>query len=375
MSGFIYDHKEMQIAGGSGVFLTDSEGTEYLDFGGSYACVPLGHGHEAVQSAVHEQLSEVTFVQAVYPVERRQRLRETLAGAAPDGLDNVWVCNSGTEANEAALKFARSATGNTKFVAATHAFHGRTMGSLSLTWKDKYRRHYEPLLDDVEFVPYNDSEALEDAIDDDTAGVMLEPIQGAGGINPASESFLQTARAATEDVGAALILDEVQTGLGRTGQFWNVERADVVPDMVTSAKGLANGLPMGATLCRDWLAEDYGSHASTFGGNPVVAAAAEATVRTIQDENLAAHAGELGRYLREQLERELGDRVVDVRGQGLMVGIELDGSADEAVHDLAHDHQVLALTSGKHVVRLLPPLVVDSGHVDRVVDALSAAVP
>lgn len=375
MSGFIYDKKERQIAEGSGVYLTDTEGVEYLDFGGSYACVPLGHGHDAVQSAVRDQLSDLTFVQAVYPVERRRRLYDTLASAGPDGLDNLWVCNSGTEANEAALKFARSATGNTKFVATTHAFHGRTMGSLSLTWKDKYRGQYEPLLDDVEFVPYNDSDALAEAVDEDTAAVLLEPIQGAGGINPASEQFLKTAREATTEVGATLIADEIQTGLGRTGQLWNFERAGIVPDMFTSAKGIANGLPMGATFCQDWIAEDYGSHASTFGGNPVVAAAAETTVRTIQEENLSAHATTVGTYLRDELERELGDRVEDIRGQGLMIGIELEGSAKEALHNLVHDEQVLALTSGKHVIRLLPPLVVEKAHADRVVSALSAVIP
>ncbi len=374
MSGFTYSHKSMQIAGGDGVFLTDSEGIEYLDFGASYACTPLGHGHEAVQSAAADQLEELLFVQAVYPVEGRQRLHETLASAAPDGLDNVWVCNSGTEANEAALKFARSATGDTKFVATEGAFHGRTMGSLSLTWKDKYRSHYEPLLQDVEFVPYNDSEALAAAVDDDTAAVMMEPIQGAGGVNPATEEFLQTAREATEEAGAALIFDEIQTGLGRTGRLWNHERADIRPDMITSAKGLANGLPIGATLCRDWIAEDYGSHASTFGGNPVVATAANATVSTILDENLSANAGEMGSYLRDQLERELGDSVRDVRGEGLMVGIELDGSAEAVLSALAHEEHVLALPAGKHVVRFLPPLVIEEEHVDRAVSALSSVL-
>ncbi|MFC7073366.1 aspartate aminotransferase family protein [Halovenus rubra] len=371
MSGFIYDHKPMEIASGDGVYLTDSEGTEYLDFGGNYACVPLGHGHDAVQSAIQDQLADVTFVQAVYPVDTRRQLHETLAEAAPDGVDNVWLCNSGTEANEAALKFARSATGNTKFVATTGAFHGRTMGSLSLTWKDKYRSHYEPMLDDVEFVPYNDSEALADAVDDDTAAVMMEPIQGAGGINPATEEFLQTARKATEETGSALVFDEIQTGLGRTGRLWDHERADVVPDMVTSAKGLANGLPIGATLCQDWLAEDYGSHASTFGGNPVVAAAAEATVSTLQADEIPSHAADVGQTLRHLLERELGDAVQDIRGEGLMVGIEIEGSAADVVADLAHEEQVLALTAGKHVVRFLPPLVVTERHAERAVTALS----
>jgi acetylornithine/LysW-gamma-L-lysine aminotransferase len=371
MSDFIYSKKPIQIESGDGVYMTDDGGTEYLDMGGSYACVPLGHGHDAVRSAVDEQLSKLTYVQATYPVGIREELYGTLADAAPGDIDNVWLCNSGTEANEAALKFSRSATGNTNFVASMQAFHGRTMGSLSLTWKKKYKKHYEPLLEDVEFVPYNDSEAMAEAVDDDTAAVMLEPIQGEGGINPATTEFLETAREATDEAGAALIFDEIQTGLGRTGRLWECERTGVVPDIVTSAKGLGNGLPIGTTLCRDWIAEDYGSHASTFGGNPVIAAAADATVSTIREEDLPAHAAEMGEYLRDRVERDLGDAVRDVRGEGLMIGIEVGRSANSVLRDLAIEHGILALPAGRTVVRLLPPLVIEEEHADRVVDALA----
>ncbi|PSQ47314.1 aspartate aminotransferase family protein [Halobacteriales archaeon SW_7_65_23] len=371
MSDFIYSKKPIQIESGDGVYMSDDGGTEYLDMGGSYACVPLGHGHDAVRSAVDEQLSKLTYVQATYPVGIREELYGTLVDAAPGDIDNVWLCNSGTEANEAALKFSRSATGNTNFVASMQAFHGRTMGSLSLTWKKKYKKHYEPLLEDVEFVPYNDSEAMAEAVDDDTAAVMLEPIQGEGGINPATTEFLETAREATDEAGAALIFDEIQTGLGRTGRLWECERTGVVPDIVTSAKGLGNGLPIGTTLCRDWIAEDYGSHASTFGGNPVIAAAANATVSTIREEDLPAHAAEMGEYLRDRVERDLGNAVRDVRGQGLMIGIEVGRSANSVLRDLAIEHGILALPAGRTVVRLLPPLVIEEEHADRVVDALA----
>ena len=374
MSGFIYSKKPIQIEAGDGVFLYDDDGVEYLDFGGSYACVPLGHDHDAVKAAVDDQLSRLTFVQASYPVDVREQLYETLADVAPTGLDNVWVCNSGTEANEAALKFARSATGKPKIISTMRAFHGRTMGSLSTTWKKKYRAPYEPLLADVEFVPYDDSDAMADAVDEDTAAVILEPIQGEGGINPASPEFMETTREVTEEVGAALVFDEIQTGLGRTGRMWACEHTGVVPDILTSAKGLGNGLPVGATLCRDWVAEEYGSHASTFGGNPVIAAAASATLSTLRDEQIPAHASEVGSYLREQLERELGDDVRDIRGAGLMVGIEVRGNANALVRDLAMDHGILALTSGRTVVRLLPPLVVGEEESDRVVEALSAVI-
>jgi len=374
MSGFVFSEKPIEIVEGHGPYLYDDGGTEYLDMGASYACVPLGHGHDAVQSAVADQLSRLTYVQASYPVEIRTALYERLAETAPGDVNYTWLCNSGTEANEAALKFARAATGNTTFVASMRAFHGRTMGSLSLTWKDKYKKYYEPMLEDVEFVPYNDSEALAAAVDEDTAAVMLEPIQGEGGINPATTAFLETAREATEDAGAALIFDEIQTGLGRTGRLWNCERTGVVPDMVTSAKGLANGLPVGATLCQDWIAEDYGSHASTFGGNPVIAAAADATVTTIREEGLAGHAADVGAYLRDRIERELGEAVREVRGEGLMIGIEIKGNSSAVLRDLAIEHGILALPAGRTVVRLLPPLVAEESHADRVVDALAEVV-
>ncbi|WP_267161398.1 aspartate aminotransferase family protein [Halovenus salina] len=374
MSDFVYSQKPIQIESGDGLTLTDTAGNEYLDFGASYACVPLGHGHGGVESAAAEQLSALTYVQASYPVAIREQLYETLAGAAPAGIENVWLCSSGTEAVEAALKFARAATGSEKIVSTMQAFHGRTMGALSTTWKSKYKEPYEPLVPGVEFVPYNDSEALAEAVDDDTAGVILEPIQGEGGINPATTDFLETAREATTDANAALICDEIQTGLGRTGELWACERAGVVPDMVTSAKGLANGLPIGATLCQDWIAEGYGDHASTFGGNPVVAAAAEATVSTLQEEAVPAHAAEMGASLREALERELGDSVRDIRGDGLMVGIELKSSAGAVARELAMSHGVLVLTAGRTVVRLLPPLVATEAEIDRAVDALGAVI-
>jgi len=374
MSGFVFSEKPIEIAEGDGVTLTASDGAEYLDMGASYACVPLGHGHPAVTEAVTEQLSALTYVQASYPVDVRTRLYELLASVAPGDLDNVWLCNSGTEANEAALKFARSATGNSKILATTRGFHGRTMGALATTWKDEYKEMYEPLIGDVDFVPYDDAEAMAAAVDEETAAVIVEPIQGEGGVNPASTKFLQRTREVTAEAGAALVFDEVQTGLGRTGTLWAAERAGVVPDMLTTAKGLGNGLPVGATLCRDWIADDYGSHASTFSGGPLVAAATEATVSTIVEEEIPAHAGAVGEYLRAELESELGDDVRAVRGEGLLVGIEVKRGANAILKELALSHGILALPAGRTVVRLLPPLTVEREDADRVVEALAEVV-
>jgi acetylornithine/LysW-gamma-L-lysine aminotransferase len=370
MSGFVFSEKPIRIVEGDGPYLYDDGGTEYLDMGASYACVPLGHGHEAVQSAVADQLPRLTYVQASYPVAVRTDLYERLAGTAPGDIDKVWLCNSGTEANEAALKFARAATGNSKLVATMQGFHGRTMGSLATTWKNKYKKPYEPLIGDVTFVPYDDPGALREEVDGETAGVIVEPIQGEGGINPAGREFLRAAREATREAGAALVFDEVQTGMGRTGTLWACERAGVVPDMLTAAKGLGNGLPVGATLCREWIARNYGSHASTFSGGPVVSAAAEATVSTIVEENVPTYAADVGEYLRGQLDERLGETAREVRGEGLMIGIEVKRGANRILKELALNHGILALPAGRTVVRLLPPLTIEREHADRVVDAL-----
>jgi acetylornithine/LysW-gamma-L-lysine aminotransferase len=374
MSGFVFSEKPIQIEEGDGSLLYDDSGTEYLDFGASYACVPLGHGHEAVHDAVTEQFEKLTYVQASYPNASRTALYDLLAETAPGDVDYTWLCNSGTEANEAALKFARAATGNSKIVATMQGFHGRTMGALATTWKSKYKKPYEPLMGDVEFVPYGDDEAMADAIDDETAAVIVEPVQGEGGINPGTKEFLQTTRVETATSGAALIFDEVQTGMGRTGTLWASEWADVVPDMITAAKGLGNGFPVGATLCREWIADNYGSHASTFSGGPVISAAAGATVSTIVEEEIPAHARDLGEYMIEELEAAVGDQVRDVRGEGLMIGVEVGRGANRALKQLAMNHGVLALPAGRTVVRFLPPLTVTEDEVDQVVDAMAEVV-
>jgi acetylornithine/LysW-gamma-L-lysine aminotransferase len=374
MSGFVFSEKPVRIERGEGVHLYADDGTEYLDFGASYACTPVGHCHPEVVDAVTAQVEDLLSVQASYPNAARTALYEQLADVAPGDIDDVWLCNSGTEANEAALKFARAATGREKIIATKRGFHGRTMGALATTWKEAYKAPYEPLVGGVEFVDYGDADALRDAVDEETAAVILEPLQGEGGINPASPAYLRAAREVTADAGAALVLDEIQSGLGRTGTMWACEAADVVPDALTTAKGLASGLPVGATLVRDWLAEDHGDHGSTFSGNPVVSAAAGATLSVLEREKLPAHAAKMGGYLTAELESELGDDVRDVRGAGLMVGVEVKRGANRLLRDLAIDHQVLALPAGRTVLRLLPPLTAERDHVDRVVDAVAEVV-
>ena len=374
MSGFVFSEKPIEIDRGEGAYLYDTKGNEYLDFGASYACTPVGHCHPDVVDATTEQLEKLFYVQASYPHAARTALYERLADSAPVDIDNVWLCNSGTEANEAALKFARHATGRSKIIATKRGFHGRTMGSLAATWKDKYKEGFGPLAGDFEFVEYGDREAMAEAIDDDTAAVIIEPLQGEGGINPVPKAYLQSVRVETATSGAALILDEIQTGLGRTGELWAADKYDVVPDVLTTAKGLASGLPMGATLCRDWIAEDSGNHGSTFSGGPVVSAAAGATLEVLERESLPAHAAEIGEYIRTEIDSRLGDDVREVRGHGLMIGIEVKRGSNRLLRDLALNHDILALPAGRTVLRLLPPLTIERKHADAFVDALEAVL-
>ena len=373
MKEFVYSQKPITIERGSGTTLYDDGGTGYLDAGASYACTPVGHCHPTVVDAITEQAGELLFVQSSYPNDVRTELVDRLDAVSPPAFSHIWLCNSGTEANEAALKFARSATDGTDIVAAKRSFHGRTMGTLSATWRRAYRAPYEPLVPGVEFVGYNDVDALTETVDSETAAIILEPIQGEGGIHPADPEFLQAARELATDAEAALIFDEIQTGLGRTGTFWGFEQADVEPDVITVAKGLASGLPMGATLCREWIAEGAGPHGSTFSGNPLMAAAANATLEAIVDEDLVSQAERIGNRIVDGL--TAADLPVrDIRGQGLMIGIEVKRGSNSLLKQLALDRQILALPAGRSVLRLLPPLVLTEEQADELVDALVAEI-
>ncbi len=370
---FVFSEKPIELTAGAGVHLYDTNDTAYLDLGASYGCMPVGHSHPTVVDAIATQTATLQFAHASYPTAIRDTLIERLCDLSPIDHTNCWLANSGTEANEAALKFARSATGATKIIAAHRGFHGRTMGSLSVTWKPKYRVPFEPMLEDVEFVPFGDGEALEAAVDDDVAAVILEPIQGEGGVRQPEGSYLSLARKVTAEHGAALILDEIQTGLGRTGTFWACASADIEPDIITSAKGLASGLPIGATLCADWIAAGVQSHGSTFGGNPVVAAAACATLETIMTEGLTAHAAHIGKALRSRVEAEVA-AVTDVRGKGLLIGIDTEHPATEVLQQLALEHHILAMAAGRQTIRLLPPLTLEDEHVEQFVTGLDATL-
>ena len=371
MNNFIFSRKNIRIDRGDGVYLYTPDGTAYLDLGASYACVPVGHNHPDVISSIQNQLEKLSYVQGSFPVTIRDDFHEKLIEISPGDIQNIWLCNSGTEANEAAIKFARHATKRSQIISTKQAFHGRTLGALSATWKPTYKKGFGPLTPDFDFATFGDVESLVDTISEETAAVIVEPIQGEGGVNLPPPGYLQEVRKITEEVGAAMILDEIQTGLGRTGSFWTCNQDNIVPDILTSAKGLANGLPIGATFCKDWIANDPGNHGGTFSGGPVICAAGNATIDVIQRENLSNNASKLGSYIIKELEGAIGDQTRDIRGSGLLIGIQVKHGSGPILNKLASNHGILALPAGKTVVRLLPPLTIDKTHAEDFISAIT----
>ena len=365
----VFSKKPLDIIKGDGVYLCTSDGDRYLDMGASYGVMAVGHSNPNVVEAVERQINDLTYVQGSYASPSRMGLMETLVDVTPDGLGRVFLANSGTEVNEAALKFAR-ATKSEKVVAAKRGFHGRTYGSISMSWKNKYRQPFEPTVPGIEHAGYNDVEDLKDKISDDTAMVLLEAIQGEGGIRPADPEYLETARRECDRHDAYLVFDEIQAGLGRTGEFWSFQHYDIEPDAVTTAKSLGGGLPISALVCREEMTEiPKGSHGGTFCGNPTASAAAEASLQYILDNDLMDNARRMGEELVSGINGIESDRVVEVRGEGLMVGMQVRGRSGRYLSKLAQ-HGVLALPAGKNIVRFLPPLTLDENHIEHVLDSL-----
>jgi acetylornithine aminotransferase len=361
-----YAREDLTFVRGDGVRVWDEMGREYLDFGGGIAVVSLGHCHPAPLAAAQEQLSRLWHVSNLYRTEPAEQLAVKLSDRF--GGARAFFCNSGAEAVEAAIKYARKATGRPGLVAVEGGFHGRTLGALSATGQPGKRTAFEPLLPGVRFVPPNDVAALRDAVSDDTGLILLEPILGEGGVIPLDAAFV----GAAAELPPLLCLDEVQTGVGRTGSFFAFEQLGVKPDLVTLAKSLANGLPVGALLVSDDAPVGLapGDHGSTFGGNPVSCAAACAVVDAVAAELLGA-VRERGAQLAGGLATLPG--VEDLRGRGLLLGAVVDGSAGEVVA-ACRERGLLALTAGDDVVRLAPPLTVTEDDVATALDLLAEAL-
>lgn len=359
---------DLALVRGEGVRVWDAEGREYLDCLAGIAVASVGHANARLARAIASQANDLmVFGQNVgSPV--RSAFLDKLFEFVPPPLTRAFLASSGSEVNEAALKWARAATGRSKFVAAKRGFSGRTLGVLGLTWEPKYREPFEPLGTRVEHVPYNDLAALEAAVDEDTAALFIEPVQGEGGIHPASEEYLRLAREVTARTGALLVFDEIQCGAGRTGRFLAAERYEVEPDMATLAKGLAGGVPIGALLMTEAVcsAMPAGGHGSTFGGNPLACAAGLAVLEEIEQRGLLANAERVGDRMREGLASIGSPRVREVRGLGLMIGLELKEKAAPVIAAL-REAGVLTVNAGATVIRFVPPLVMDEAEADEVV--------
>ncbi|HWP35709.1 MAG TPA: acetylornithine transaminase, partial [Thermodesulfobacteriota bacterium] len=377
-----YARQPVVLVGGEGCRVWDADGRSYLDFAAGIAVVLLGHGHPAMLRAIREQAARLVHVSNLYYIEPQIRLAERLVACS--FADRVFFCNSGAEANEAAIKLARryahaaGRPGRFHVLSAHGSFHGRTLATLAATGQPKYHRGFEPLPEGFRQVPYGDLAALAAAMDDRVCAVLLEPVQAEGGVRLPPEGYLAAVRRLCDERGVLFILDEVQTGMGRTGRLWAYEHAGVAPDIMTVAKGLAGGVPIGAMLAREAVAAAFepGSHASTFGGNPLATAVGLAVLEAVLAEGLVERAAEVGGYLLRQL-RELAARhpavAREARGLGLLVGLELHEGAGLTANDLVRQllaDGFLVTAAGPQVLRLVPPLTIPHEAVDRLIEAL-----
>ncbi len=368
----VYTKRGVMIVRGEGALLWDDSGREFVDCVGGQGAANLGHGNEAVAAALAAQARELVSCPEILHNPQRAKLMARLCELA--GLPRVYLCNSGTEAVESAFKFARLATHRTEIVAAMRGFHGRTMGALSATWNKAYREPFLPLVPGFRHVPYNNLEALGQAITDQTAAVILEVVQGEGGVYLGTPEFLGGAQALCRERGALLIVDEVQTGFGRTGKMFAFQHHGLQPDLLCVAKSIAGGVPMGALLIGERVGLLPGHvHGSTFGGNPLACAASLAALAEMDRLNLPGRAAESGAYLMARLREVPSPLIREVRGLGLLVGVELRAKVAPYLAGLM-DHGVLALNAGLNVLRFLPPLVISQEQLDRVVDAVGAVL-
>jgi [amino-group carrier protein]-gamma-(L-lysyl/L-ornithyl)-L-glutamate aminotransferase len=370
----VYAKRRLVLVRGQGAHVWDDQGRRYVDCAAGIGVAALGHAHPAVVEAIAGQAATLLTCSEGFFNDRRAALLERLVGLAPAGIERAFLCNSGTEAIEGAIKFARLATRRTGVVAAERGFHGRTLGALSATWEPAYREPFRPLVPGFRHVPYDDLAALDGAVGGDTAAVILEVVQGEGGVRPGSAEFLRGAQALCRERGALFVLDEIQTGLGRTGRLFAAEHHDLAPDLICLAKPLAGGVPIGAILIGERVGElPKKVHGSTFGGNPLACAAALAALDVVERERLPERAARLGAHALERLRALRGPTVREARGLGLMLGLELAEPVEPCLTRLA-ERGVLALQAGANVLRLLPPLVIAEEDLDAAVDAVAEVV-
>ncbi len=377
-----YSPLPVSFVSGKGAMLTDTDGQDYLDALGGIAVCLLGHAHPAVQEALSDQSGRLIHTSNLYHIPLQEQLAEKLCHYS--GMDNVFFANSGAEANEAAIKLARlyahhKEVSSPFIVVMQNSFHGRTMATLSATGNAKVHKGFDPLVPGFTHIPYNDLEALQalSSCAEDIVAIMVEPIQGEGGINVPDAGYLTAIRRFCDEHDCLMMVDEVQTGMCRTGKWFAFQHEEVEPDVLTIAKALANGVPIGACLARGKAASLFqpGSHGSTFGGNPLAARAALAVIDVLEKEHLAERAADLGQYLLDSFQKQLADigGMVSIRGKGLMIGIELDRDCGDLVK-LALDKKLLINVTAGNVIRLLPPLILTDAEADQIVSVLSELV-
>ncbi len=371
--GSIYQRFPVTIERGLGARVWDADGKEYIDCMGGYGVALVGHCNPRVVEALKNQLDKIITVHSSLYNKTREEFLEKLIGIAPQGLSQVYLNNSGTEAVEAAIKFARKFTGRKGLVAMNGSYHGKSFGALSVTFNPKYRKSFEPLLSNVSFTPFGDVEALRSTVNSDTALVILEPIQGESGIHVAPEGFLQEVRKICNESGAVLVFDEIQAGLGRTGKMWASQHWETVPDIMCLAKGIAGGVPMGATLVKPEILAciGKGEQSSTFGGNPLSCAAGIGAIQALTEDGLVENAAKNGKIFREGLERlkEKHKIIREIRGKGLMIGVEMKFEVRDILFD-GIANNLLLLYSGKNILRLLPPLVISETDINKALETL-----
>jgi predicted acetylornithine/succinylornithine family transaminase len=372
-----YSRQPVVLTEGEGCYVWDADGKKYLDFLGGIAVCVLGHSHPAVTQAIRKQAGKLLHVSNLYYIENQAILARLLVDNC--FADKVFFCNSGAESIEGAIKLARKFSndkfglGRNRIITMKNSFHGRTLGALSATGQEKFHQGFEPLIDGFDYAEFNNINSVIDKIDSRTCAIMLEPIQCEGGVHVASMDFLKAVRDVASERNLLLIFDEVQTGMGRTGKLFAYQHFGIEPDIMTLAKGLANGVPIGAVLAKKEVADVLtpGTHASTFGGNPLSTAAGIATLKTLLEKNILKNCAEMGKYLKEKIEKlkKKFDVIKDVRGMGLMLGIEIEISGKEVV-ELARESGLLINCTSEKVLRLAPPLIVNKKQIDVAVGIL-----
>jgi len=365
----VYPMRDVVLVKGKGARLWDDQGNEYIDMAAGISVANVGHANEKVVEAISKQAATLITCANTFYNDTKGLFLEKLFSIIPKNLKKAFLTNSGTEAMEAAIKFARATTNKTKFVSAMKGFHGRTYGALSATYKKEYRDIFEPLVPGFSFVPYNNFQKLAEAVDNDTAGIILELIQGEGGINIGQKEYFQKVRQLCNEKNILLIIDEIQTGFCRTGTMFAIEQYGIEAEMMTVAKSIAGGFPMGALLCSDKIHIEKGKHGSTFGGNPLACAAGIASIDFMLENKLWEQAEAKGKYFKKKLEQHSLTKVREIRQIGLMIGIEMKDKSQPVILELLAN-KIVALPAGTTVLRLLPPLVISYEDLDTVINKL-----